>query len=86
MSLTDQKTDPTTEIRRERPASASLDRRSASDATTDRTASAATQERTPALGLSLPSIMAGALASVTAAVLGSRLGVAGTLIGAAVKK
>lgn len=44
---------------------------------------ATTEEKKPAGGLSLPQIMAGALAAATAAILGSFLGVIGTIGGAA---
>ena len=47
------------------------------------TTDATTEEKTPASGLSLPQIMAGALAAATAAILGSFLGVIGTIGGAA---
>lgn len=42
-----------------------------------------TVEHEPLLGLSLPQVMGGALAAATAAAIGSRLGVAGTVVGAA---
>ena len=47
------------------------------------TTHATTEEKEPASGLSLPQIMAGALAAATAAILGSFLGVIGTIGGAA---